>query len=97
MSVELRPCIPIFSGIPDFLSCIPYSKAQDSGFHEQNVSGFSEMGAIIACEQALHFGAIVKSRRRESGGGRERKPFLGPSRRASFAQIEELACRLALT
>ena len=35
LSVKLGPCIPIFSGIPDSLSCIPDSKAQDSGFHKQ--------------------------------------------------------------
>ena len=27
VSGTLRPCIPIFSGIPDSLSCIPDSKA----------------------------------------------------------------------
>ena len=30
----------ILSRIPDSLSCIPDSKAQDSGFHEQNFPGF---------------------------------------------------------
>ena len=35
LSVELGFWIPIFSGIPDSLSCIPDSKAQDFGFHEQ--------------------------------------------------------------
>ena len=33
-SVELGPCIPIFSGIPDSSSCTPDSKAQDSGFQD---------------------------------------------------------------
>ena len=32
-SVELGLKIPIVSGMPDSLSCIPDSKAQDSGFH----------------------------------------------------------------
>ena len=32
--------IPIFSGIPDSLSCIADSKAYDSGFHKQNFPGF---------------------------------------------------------
>ena len=35
-SVELGFRIPFISGIPDFLSCIPDSKAQDSGFHKQS-------------------------------------------------------------
>ena len=33
--MELGFWIPIFSGIPDSLSCILDSKAQDSGFNEQ--------------------------------------------------------------
>ena len=35
LSVELEFWIPIVSGIPDSLSCIPDSKAQDSGFHQK--------------------------------------------------------------
>ena len=31
-SVEFGFLIPIVNGIPDFLSCIPDSKAKDSGF-----------------------------------------------------------------
>ena len=34
-SVELAFWIPVVCGIPDSLSCIPDSKSQDSGFHEQ--------------------------------------------------------------
>ena len=34
-SVELGSQIPIVSGISDSYSCIPDSKAQDSGFHRQ--------------------------------------------------------------
>ena len=34
-SVELGLWIPIVSGIPDFLNCIPDSKAQDSGLRKQ--------------------------------------------------------------
>ena len=30
----------VASGIPDSLSCIPDSRAQDSGFHKQNFLGF---------------------------------------------------------
>ena len=40
LSVELGFWIPIVSGIPDSLSCIPDSKAQDFGFHKQNFYGF---------------------------------------------------------
>ena len=32
--------IPLVTGIPDSLSCIADSKAQDSGFHKQNFPGF---------------------------------------------------------
>ena len=35
LSVELEFCIPVVIGIPDSLSCIPDSKAQDSRFHRQ--------------------------------------------------------------
>ena len=37
LSVELGLWIPGFSGIPDSLSYSPDSKAQDSGFHCQNI------------------------------------------------------------
>ena len=40
LSVELGFWIPIVSGIPDSLSCIPDSKTWDSRFHEQNIPGF---------------------------------------------------------
>ena len=36
LSVELGFWIPIGSGIPDSLSCIPDSKTPDSTFHKQN-------------------------------------------------------------
>ena len=36
LSVEREFWIPIVSGIPFSLSCIPDSKAQDSGFRKQN-------------------------------------------------------------
>ena len=38
-SVQLRFWIPVISGIPDSLSKISDSKAQDSGFHKQNFPG----------------------------------------------------------
>ena len=40
LSVELGFWIPIGSGIPDSLSCIPDSKTRDFRFHEQNVPTF---------------------------------------------------------
>ena len=42
MSLELGFGITLISRIPDSLSCIPNSKARDSGFHEQKSSGFHE-------------------------------------------------------
>ena len=39
LSVVLEFRIPIVSRIPDSLSCILDSKAQDSGFHKQNFTG----------------------------------------------------------
>ena len=46
LSVELGFWIPIISGIPDSLSCIPDSKTQDFRFHKPNCpdSGFPYMG-----------------------------------------------------
>ena len=44
MSAELGFQFPIVSGIPDSLSCISDSKAQDSRFHKQLFSGFPCMG-----------------------------------------------------
>ena len=35
LSVELGVWNSIVSGIPDTFSCIPHSKAQDSGFHKK--------------------------------------------------------------
>ena len=40
LPVEFRFWITIVSGIPDSLSCISDSEAQDSGFHKQKVPGF---------------------------------------------------------
>ena len=47
LSVELGPCIPIFSGISDSLSCIPDSKAQDSGVHKQKFPRFRNLGPYM--------------------------------------------------
>ena len=47
-SVELGFWIPILCRIPDSLSCIPYSKAQDSGFHKQLDFVFRN-GQITSC------------------------------------------------
>jgi len=41
LSIDLGFRILIVSGIPDSLSCIPDSKAQDSGFQKQKFPGFS--------------------------------------------------------
>ena len=52
--------IPILSGIPDSLSCIPDSKTQDSGFHKENIyqipeSGFPYMGWQFKIEKSIVF------------------------------------------
>ena len=44
--VKLGFWIPIISRIPDSLSCIPDSKAQDSGFHKQNFYGFRDPDSL---------------------------------------------------
>ena len=44
LSVKLGFWIPIVSGIPDSLSCIPDSKAQDFGFHKQKFPRIPEFG-----------------------------------------------------
>ena len=48
LSVELGSWISIFIGILDSLSCIPDSKAQDSGFHSKILleSGFHKQGDV---------------------------------------------------
>ena len=43
-SLELGFWILVVNGIPDSLSCIPGSKARDSGFHKQKISAFSYIG-----------------------------------------------------
>ena len=47
-SVELVFWIPFLSGIPDSFSCILGSKAQDSGFNEQNFPGIRILQAKIS-------------------------------------------------
>ena len=47
-SVELGFRIRIVSGIPDSYSCIPDSKAQDSGFHKQKFPRFRIPNAKIS-------------------------------------------------
>ena len=44
MSAEFGSRFPIVIGIPDSLSCISDSEAQESGFHKQLFSGFPCMG-----------------------------------------------------
>ena len=46
-SVELGFWIPIVSGIPDSLGCIPDSKAQKSGFHKQKFHTFRNPDSLI--------------------------------------------------
>ena len=41
--------------IPDPLSCTPYSKAQDSGFHKQNFLGFQNPDFLTWGEIGEHF------------------------------------------
>ena len=45
--MELGFRIPILSGIPDSLSCIPDSKVQDSRFHKQSFPGFRILQAKL--------------------------------------------------
>ena len=47
-SVELGFRIGIVSGIPDFYTCIPDSKAHDSGFHKQKLPRFRIPNAKIS-------------------------------------------------
>ena len=60
MSVELSFWILIVSGITDFLSCIPESKAQESGIHKQKFPRFPYMYPgyqrfFLACDGELRF------------------------------------------
>ena len=52
LSVELGFWIPIVSGIPETLSCIPDSKTQDSGFHKQKFPGFRNPESLTWGEYA---------------------------------------------
>ena len=44
--MELGLRIPIVSGIPDSLSCIPDSNAHDSGFHKPRFPGIWNQDSI---------------------------------------------------
>ena len=46
LSVELGFWIPIAGGIPDSLSCIPDSRAQDFGFHKQKFPRFRNSDSL---------------------------------------------------
>ena len=50
LSVELGFWIPIVSGIPESLSCIPDSKTHDSGFHEQKFPRFRNLDSLACCD-----------------------------------------------
>ena len=51
--MELGFWILIVSGIPDCLSCIPYSKTQDSGFHKKKFPGFRNLDSLTWDEGAV--------------------------------------------
>ena len=58
LSVELGFWIPIASGIPDSLSCIPDSTNKffsDFGFHAQNFSGFQNQDFLTRGELNVSF------------------------------------------
>ena len=58
LSVELEFWIPIASGIPDSLSCIPDSTStffSDFGFHAQNFSGFHNQDSLTWGELNVSF------------------------------------------
>ena len=58
LSVELGFWIPIASGIPDSLSCIPDSSNKffsDFGFHAQNFSGFQNQDFLTRGELNVSF------------------------------------------
>ena len=47
LSMELGFLIPIVNRIPDSLSCVPDSKAQDSRLHKQNFPGFQNLDSLM--------------------------------------------------
>ena len=53
LSVELGFWIPIVSEIPDSMSSILESKAQDSGFHKQNFPRFRNWESLTLGETFL--------------------------------------------
>ena len=61
LSVELGLLIPIFSRIPDSLSCIPDSKTPYSGFHKQKCLGFRSPDPITWDEKQLQLCAVGNS------------------------------------
>ena len=70
-SVELGFRIRIVSGIPDSYTCIPNSKAQDSGFHKQKFPRFRIPNAKIS--RILESGFLYMGR--NFPVGRTRKSF----------------------
>ena len=66
-SVELGFRIQIVSGIPGSYTCIPDSKAQDSGFHKQKFSRFRIPDAKISRipeSGFLYMGRSISDQRR---------------------------------
>ena len=68
--------IPLVIGIPDSLSCIADSKAQDSGFHKQNFPGFriplhgakSQHNTAFNATQEVRFFRVIRENRKEMCG-----------------------------
>jgi len=62
MPVELGLQITIVSGIPDSLSCIPDSKAQDSGIHKWKFLAFRHLDSLTRGEATLETRTLAVSR-----------------------------------
>ena len=76
--------IPIVSRIPDPLSCILDSKAQDSGFHEQNFPEFRILHVKIFSDSGIRIplrtrGETDRVWKPPSGGSREEARGTRPS------------------
>ena len=76
LSVKFGFRIPIVSEIPDSLSCLPDSKAQDSGYHKQKFPAVSRIRIpFMGREQATLVGA------RGEGEGHSREVWVEVCRR----------------
>ena len=79
MLEELRLRIPIITGIPDFLNCIPDSKSQDSGFHKQKFLSLPWL------QNSRFFLKISKEIGKESCAREAREPGVSPQSRSLFS------------